>query len=430
MTQDEAKQIIDKALGCSAAENAEAVVYGGIEESTRFANNVITQNISKSSARLAVRSAYGNKVGMASTNDFSADGIGGVVKRSEEVAKASAPDTEYMPPLPPQKYDAVDGYDQAAAAATPDDRARPINKAAKLCEKSGTKSAGSYLTEGGWFGVGNSKGLSGFHESSTVRFVNTVMTANSSGWYEEISHRLDKVDPMRVTEVALQRAKTAENPIDIEPGDYTVIMEPAAVAEFLAFAAWSMDAKAAHEGHSAFRDKEGKKIAADSVTLYSSPNDADCPGSPFLNDGMKAPTVAWIENGVLKNLIYSRFWAQKTNREPTGWPTNFLMKGGGMTLDEMIAGTDHGLLITRFWYIRFVDPMTLLLTGMTRDGFFLIENGKVTKGVKHMRFNESPLTALMNVEAIGRPQRTGEYVPSYLPALKVRNFTFSSKTTF
>jgi predicted Zn-dependent protease len=430
MTQDEAKSIIDKAMGLSEAENAEAMLYGALEESTRFANNVITQNMSKSNAKLAIRSAYGNKVGTASTNDFSEEGIRRVVRRSEDVAKASAPDTEYMPPLDPQTYEKIDRFDPAAASATPVDRAKPINAAAALCEKAGVKSAGSYLTEGGYFAVGNSKGLFGYDESSVVRFANTVMTGNSSGWHEEISHRMDQVDPMRVSEVALERAKTAENPIDIEPGDYTVIMEPAAVAEFLAFAGWSMDAKAAHEGHSAFTNKEGTKIAADSVTIYSDPSVADCPGSPFLQDGMKAPRVNWIENGVLKNLIYSRFWAKKSNHEPTGFPTNFLVKGGDTTLDKMIASTDHGLLITRFWYIRFVDPMTLLLTGMTRDGFFLIENGKVTKGVKHMRFNESPLTALSNVEAIGRPQRTGEYVPSYMPAIKMRDFTLSSKTTF
>jgi predicted Zn-dependent protease len=430
MTRDDARRTIDQAIKLSEAENAEAMLHGSIEESTRFANNVITQNMSKSNAKLAVRSAYGNKVGLASTNDFSEDGIRRVVRRSEEVAKASAPDTEYMPPLDPQEYDTIEGYDPAAGAATPGDRAKPINAAAALCEKAGVKSAGSYLTEGGYFAVGNSKGLFGYDQTSTVRFASTVMTDNSSGWYEQISHRLDGVDPMRVSEVALQRAKAAHDPIGIEPGDYTVIMEPAAIAEFLAFAGWSMDAKAAHEGHSAFTHKEGTKIAADSVTIYSDPSVPDCPGSPFLYDGMKTPAVAWIENGVLKNLIYSRFWAKKSGRETTGFPTNFLMKGGDTTLEAMIASTDRGLLITRFWYIRFVDPMTLLLTGMTRDGFFLIEDGKITKGVKHMRFNESPLAALASVEAIGQPQRTGEYVPSSMPAIKVRDFTFSSKTTF
>jgi len=220
----------------------------------------------------------------------------------------------------------------------------------------------------------------------------------------------------------------ARHPQEVPPGDYTVVLEPAALAELLAYMVWSMDAKAADEGRSPFTGKEGTAIAHEQVTLQSLPTHPECPSLPFFDDGMPAPDVSWIERGVLKTLVYSRFWAQKQGKPFTGFPTNLILQGGQHSLEELIAQVEDGLLITRFWYIRYVDPMQLLLTGMTRDGVYRIQDGQVSHAVKNLRFNESPLVVLQNVRLLGIPQRVeGSFL---VPSAVVDGFTFSSTTTF
>lgn len=430
MEKDEAKRIFDKALGAATAENTEMLMESDLNAATRFANNVITQNIEKRNSRLVVKSAFGNKVGQATTNEFTDDAIKRVVSKSEEIAKASEPDTEYMPPLKPQDYKEVKAYDKGTAGFTPGQRAEAIKEATKYCADQGLKSAGSYTTIAEHVAVANSQGLFGYHNESSARYVCTAMTGDSSGWAESWKTSVSEVDPIAVTKRASEIAEKSKAPGDVEPGKHTVVLDPAAVAEMLIFMFMSMDAKAAHEGRSAFSGKEGSKIGVDSVTLLSRPDYPGCPGWPFQADGLATPDLKWLDAGVVSNLMYQRFWAQKNNREPTGWPTNLIIEGTDKTTDDLIAQVDNGLLVTRFWYVRYVNPMTLLLTGMTRDGLFRIENGKVAGAVKHMRWNESPFNVLKNVEAIGKPELTGEYIRCFIPPLLVRDFTFSSATTF
>ena len=205
-------------------------------------------------------------------------------------------------------------------------------------------------------------------------------------------------------------------------------MEPAAVAELLSYMFYSMDAKAAHEGRSAFTGKEGTRIGTDAVHIYSQPQHPQCPAHPFFSNGLPTTNIDWIENGVLKNLVYDRYWAQHTEHAYTGSPTNFIMGGADTSLEDLIASVDKGILITRFWYIRFVDPMKLLLTGMTRDGLFWIENGEIQYGIKNLRFNESPLNVIANIEMLGKPMRVHSYM--CVPPLQVKDFTFTSGTSF
>ena len=192
---------------------------------------------------------------------------------------------------------------------------------------------------------------------------------------------------------------------------------------------WYMvcDAKATDEGRTFLRGKLGQTVCSERIALRSDPLDPRCPGSPFVGDGLAAEPVYWVRHGVLENLCRSRYWAQKTGLPPSRGPTNLILDGGDASLQELVAGTDHGILVTRFWYIRVVDPMTSLLTGMTRDGLFLIEGGRVTRSLKQLRFNEKVLTALSNVEALGRPERLEGCL---VPTLKIRDFTFSSTTRF
>lgn len=430
MTTEDTQAILEKTLSFVTAEHAEVTLSGFHQGATRFANNAITQNLAKTDASLSVRAAFGQQVGSASVNQFDEESLRRVVQRAEDIARHSEPDTEYLPPLEPQTYRDVPAFSQATADCTPEDRAAAVREALSAVSGNGLRSAGSLTTEDSFVAVANSEGLFGFHRRSEAHFVDTVMTEDSSGWAEVVTPDVRAIDESTVARVARQKAEAARNPRAVEPKAYTVILEPAAVAELLSFLAWSLDAKAADEGRSALSGKWGTPIAASDVNLRSEPAHPDCPMYPFFGDGLPTPDVTWIENGVLKNLAYSRFWAQKTGHEVTGWPTNLIMDGGDATLEDMIASVERGLLITRFWYIRHVDPMKLLLTGMTRDGLFWIENGEIQHGVKNLRFNESPLNMLQNVEMRGPVARSGRYLGCLVPALKVRDFRFTSGTTF
>jgi len=440
MKKDDAQAIIAKALALAKAEHCEVTLTGAANASTRFSNNAITQNIAKTDATLTVLSAYGQTKGKAATNDFSDAGIASCVRRAEEIAKHSAPDTEYLPPIPQPAYLDVKAHFPATGAFTPDDRAKAIRESCRLCEKAGMNLAGSFATESGAWAVGNSKGLFGYWPYSDARYLSTVLTGDSSGWAESLSNDVTQVNPLAATGIAKQKAEAARNPVEVKPGKYTVILEPAAAAEMILFMLFSMDAKAAHEGRNGFAGKENTQITSPLITLRNQPDHPCCPGPPFLAGdwdwiipltcGMPVPETMWIERGVLKTLMYSRFWAQKTGHAYTGMPSNLILLGGDASLEELVASVDSGLLVTRFWYIRYVDPMTMLFTGMTRDGLFQIEKGKVTHGVKNMRFNESPLAMLKNTVKVGKAVRTGIGLPNLTPPLLVKDFTFTSGTSF
>lgn len=440
MRREDAQAVIAKALALAKAEHCEVTLAGEKGASTRFSNNAITQNIAKTDAALTVLAAYGQKKGKAATNDFSEEGIASCVLRAEEIAKHSQPDTEYLPPVPQPAYQDVRAHYPATEAATPEERAGAIREACDLCERAGLNLAGSYANEAGFIAAGNSQGLFGYWPNSHARYISTVLTGDSSGWAESVSNDVTRVKPLTATEFARQKAETARNPVAVEPRKYTVILEPAAAAEMLLFMLFSMDAKAAHEGRNGFAGKENTPIASPLITLRNRPDHPDCPGAPFFSGdwewvlpvtcGMSVPETTWIEKGVLKNLMYSRFWAEKTGHAYTGMPSNLILEGSDASLEEMIASVDDGLLVTRFWYIRYVDPMTMLFTGMTRDGLFRIEKGKVTHGVKNMRFNESPLAMLKNTVKVGKAVRTGIGLPNLTPPLLVKDFTFTSGTSF
>ncbi|GIV17699.1 MAG: TldD/PmbA family protein [Armatimonadota bacterium] len=428
MNEKEAREICEKAIAFSEAEHVQVNLYGTREASTRYANNEITQNVAKSQMSLRVTCAYGNKVGRCSTNRLDTDSIRETVRRAEEMARVAEPDTEFLPPPEPTAYRPIQAYADSTAHATPEDRARVVRRVIAEARSRGLKTAGSFATNASAVAVANNKGLFGFHTATRASLICTMMAEDSSGWAEQTHEEMNAISPEEVAKRAADKAEAARHPREVPPGDYTVVLEPAAVAELLAYMAWSMDAKAADEGRSAFTGKEGTAIGNSLVTLQSLPAHPECPAEPFFDDGMPTPDVTWIEQGVLKTLAYSRFWAQKRGRTFTGYPSNLILQGGSYSLQELVARVEDGLLVTRFWYIRFVDPMQLLLTGMTRDGVYRIERGKVTHAVKNLRFNESPLVVLQNVHLLGVAQRVEGSM--LVPPVVVNDFTFSSTTTF
>jgi len=430
MNESRMMDTIRLALRAVQAGSAEVSVGYGSSITTRMADNIITQNVRQEGHNLSVSCAYGNRHGGASTNDLSDESIRAVVRRAEAIAKVARPDPEFMPPLPAteaRKYLKVEGFVPAVLEATPRALASSLAAAARKVRARKLRLSGAVTS--GWYlnARGNSAGLRCFHRSSEVETHMTALGAAGSGWAQESSHDPAGVNVGRVAAEACEVAARAQHPGDLPPGKHTVIMQPAAAAEFMMFVAWAgWDAKATDEGRTFLRGKLGKRIFGPNITLRTDPTDPRCPGGPFDWDGLAMRPLDLVRNGVVANLLYSRYWAKRKRKAANGWPTNYIMDGEGTSVDDMIRSTARGLLITRFWYVRYVDRMIPSATGMTRDGLFLIENGRITRPVKQMRFNANLVETLNKVEMTGTPVRSYMLVP----ALKIRDFPFTSTTKF
>jgi predicted Zn-dependent protease len=437
MSRAEAQRIIDSAIRMSKAEGVSVQVGANVTGNTRFAANQLTTSGIIAGSNFAVESFFGAKHAVVTTDDLSEASIRRAVEQSERLAKLAPDDPEVMPALPRQQYTAVNAFHEATAAATPEDRARAAITALDPTRKAGNLMASGFIVTGAnATAQGNKAGLFAYHASTTANFTLTVRTTDGtgSGWAAADDHDWSKLDYRSVSDRAIQKARMSQNPVAIEPGRYTVILEPQAVGDLVQLLVFYMDARSSDEGRSPFVKKEGgnkigEKIVDSRVTILSDPADPQLAGQPFDGDGLPLGRRLWVENGVLKQLYYSRFWAKKQNKTATGAPTTVKMLGGTTTTEQMIASTPRGLLITRLWYLREVDPRTVLYTGLTRDGVFLIEDGKIKQAVKNFRFNESPLFMLNNIEAIGPAVRlagTEAGGDVMMPSLKARDFNFTS----
>jgi len=428
--RDDARRITELALSAATVECTEVYVGTTAAATTRFSDNSITQNLSQTDRYIAIRSAIGNKVGVATANDLSDESIRQVVRRAEDIARAAEPDTEYVPPVGPQDYPDIPAFAEATAVCDPEQRADAVAAVVATATAGGMRSSGSISTSADVSAIANSLGLFGFHRSSRFALNVTALTEDSSGWAESSGVDVSRLDATDVARRACEKAAMSRNPIDVDPKPYVTILEPPALLEFLEFMMWDLDAKEADEGRSGFAGKEGTVIGQPSVTIRSDPSHPECPGSPWTNGGVITPKVTWVEQGTLKTLSYSRFWAQKTGKPFTGSPSNILMSGEDHDIEDLIASVDEGLLVTRFWYIRTVDPMALLHTGMTRDGLFWIEKGRIKCGVRNLRFNESQLRMLSQVRMMGRATPTAMYSRGVVPPVLLDSFQFTSGTKF
>jgi predicted Zn-dependent protease len=300
-------------------------------------------------------------------------------------------------------------------------------------------STGYLEANAGAFAVANSRGLFAYNRSTSCALTTTVRTPDGtgSGWAGGAHFDWSRLDPAAFGGRAIEKARLSRSPVAIEPGRYTVILEPTAVGNLVQLIAGALSARSADEGRSFFArpgggNKVGLKVVDERVTLVSDPLDPEAPAAPFTSEGLPVSRTVWIENGIVRNLAYDRYWAERHSRTPTSVGGTLRMSGGTATTEEMIASTRRGLLVTRFWYIRGVDARTILYTGLTRDGTFLIENGRITRAVKNLRFNESPIFMLNNIEAMGVPVRVsasesgGAGLAIVVPPMKVRDFTFTS----
>lgn len=437
LTREQAQAIVEKAIRMSRADAVDVQVNTYTAGNIRFADNQVSTAGSTTDAQLGIQSAFGPKHAVVTTNDLSDESIARAVRESERLAKLAPDDPEALPQLGAQSYTPVTSYFDATANLTADDRAKAALGALELARKSGDMKAAGYLvTTAGALAIGNSTGMFAYHRSTNANYTLTVRTADGtgSGWAAADHADWAQLDARRVAETAVNKARLSQKPVAIEPGRYTVILEPQAVGDLVQLIANYADARSTDEGRSPFvkqggGNKVGEKIADERVTLYSDPADPQLLGRPWDFEGMPLGRQVWIENGVLKQLIYSRFWAKKQGKTPTGGPSTLKMAGGTQSVEELIKGTTRGILVTRLWYLREVDPRTILYTGLTRDGTFLIENGAITKSLRNFRFNESPLFLLNNLEALGRAERlagTEQGGDVVMPSLRARDFNFTS----
>ncbi|MEM7110214.1 MAG: TldD/PmbA family protein [Bacteroidota bacterium] len=429
-SKEEAKQILEKALSFSTAETCEINLNGSESGNIRYARNTVSTAGHRSNQNMSVQCSYGKKSGVATIDEFDDASLEKVVKRAEELAQLSPENPEFMEPLGPQEYLDSKTYIDSTAKITPEFRAKVAITSIEPAAAKEVTAAGFLNDSAGFAAMINSKGLFACNESTNVNFTVTMRSndGTGSGWVTRDFNDVNKFNPEEASAVAIDKALQSRNAKAIEPGKYTVILEPAASSQLLGNMAGSFNARRADEGRS-FMSKEGggtklgEKIVDERVQLWSDPQHPEVPSAPWAGDGQARKKMKWLENGVVKNLFYSRFWAKEKEVDPVVFPSNLIMGGGDASLDDLIKDTKKGILVTRLWYIRTVDPQTLLYTGLTRDGTFFIENGRIKHPVKNFRFNESPIIMLNNLETLGQQVRING---NLIPYMKVRDFTFTS----
>ncbi|MBD2756486.1 TldD/PmbA family protein [Spirosoma validum] len=430
LTQEEAKKIIDKVLSYSKADEMKVELTGGRSGNIRFARNSVSTAGTSNNLSLSVTVVLGKKIGTSDINEFDDASLEKAVRRAEEMARLAPENPEYVPMPGPQTYAKTNAFVETTANMKAPDRAKLAGASIKSVMASQLSGAGFLEDSANFNAIGNSKGLFGYHKNTAVNFSLTIRTPDGtgSGYSAGDVNDVSKLNTASLTDVAIQKAKASQKPAALEPGKYTVILEPLAAGELVQFMVRAMEARTADEGRSFLSKKGGgtrlgEKLLDERVTIYSDPMDAQIPSSPFSSEGYPQEKVMWFDKGVVKNLSYSAYWAKQKGVKPLPEPSGFVMMGGTQSLAELIKGTEKGILVTRFWYTRWLDPQTLLYTGLTRDGTFFIDNGQIKHPVKNFRFNESPVIMLNNLEALGTPVRTRG---NLVPPMRIRDFTFSS----
>ena len=439
LSREQARELAGRILAFSTADDARVNISSGEEGNTRFAVNQISTAGDVTDATATVTSAFGRRVASATTNRFDDESLRRVVQTSEQLARLSPENPEYLGELGEQTYVGGDSLVESTAGLTPDRRAEIVVAVTAPAAERNLLSTGFLLHRTGSTAVATSRGLFAYNADSRLNFTTTVRTPDGtgSGWAGIGLNDVDQLEARDIGMRAIRKAELSRDPRAVEPGRWTVVMEPTAVANMVGLMMGQLNARPADEGRSFFAkpgggNRIGEKFLDERVTIWSDPSDPRLFTAPFTGEGLPNRREVWVENGTLRTLTYDRFWAQRHEREPTGFAAGYYMEGGDASMDEMIASTERGLLLTRFWYIRGVDPRTILFTGLTRDGTFLIEDGRVTTPVKNMRWNESPIFMLNNIEMMGAPVRvspsesSGLASATVVPPLKVRDFNFTS----
>ena len=456
---DQAGDVFARIRKLSSADEVEVLFSGGKFALTRFANNTIHQNVAEENYTVSVRTAFGGRTARASTNKFDDESLRHVVKAAETLAKMQHPDPDLLP-MPDvseagSSTPSPSRYFEATAAITPELRADSVKTIVGIADRHKLITAGVYSSADLFEGIFNSRGLSKWHTQTSAEISITMLGDDSSGWQKANSPDVRNLDPQSLADIAAQKAVNSTHPLEILPGKYTVILEPAAVLDIVGFMFWDYSGMAILDQRSFLSGRIGSKLFGDNITIWDDVSHPLQSGSPFDGEGMQRQRLALVENGIMKRVVYARATAERMKHsefkdsagpiEATGhgfalpnemgeMPLNivFAPVNDPTTVEQMIASTERGVLVTRLWYIREVEPFEKMLTGMTRDGTFLVENGKVQGGVRNFRFNESLIHMLSNVEAMSVPVRASgeESFDMVVPAMKVREFNFTEVTMF
>lgn len=437
------RRLAEKIFKLSEADETEVDVSAVTSALTRFANNTIHQNVAEQGVTISVRAVVDGRTARASTNKTDDESLRRVTAAALELAQVQPRSPNLLPMLGPQKLLKVDRFAAKTAAATPADRARAVTSVCKMADAGKQTSAGIFSTSLSEFALANSRGLFEYYQDTRAEFSVTMLEKDSSGWAKATSARIDEIDPEALAERASKKAADSRAPREIPPGQYTAILEPPAVLDLVGFLFYDFAGTCVHDQRSCFTGRMGKKLFGENISIWDDVYHPLQLGPPFDGEGMPRQRVRLVDGGIPINLVYSRATAKQMQAKPTGHgfslpsedgeaPFNLVFSGGNTSTEEMIRSTERGLLITRLWYIREVDPYKKVLTGMTRDGTFLVENGRVAGAVRNFRFNQSIIDMLANVEMMSAAVRASgeESFDMVVPAMKVRDFHFSEVTKF
>lgn len=457
LTLDQSASIFSKLKSHSSAHEIEVLFYATRNALTRFANNTIHQNMAEENVMVSVRTAFGQRTARATTNKLDDDSLKRVVQAAESLAKVQQPDPDLLPcgAGVPARENLPQRYFPQSAQLTPEQRADTVKKIVAVAEKNKLTTAGIFSNSESAEGVFNSRGLAAWHTQTSSEISITMLGADASGWQKANSPNVSNLDAVALAETAARKARESVQPREIPPGKYTVILEPAAVLDMVGFMFYDFGGLAILDQRSFLNNRIGAQVFGNNINIWDDVGHPLQSGSPFDGEGMPRQKVQLIENGVVKRLVYARGTAARMKQseykdkvgpiEATGHgfpipneigeaPMNIVFgaPSNPQTIEQMIASTERGILVTRLWYIREVDPYEKILTGMTRDGTFLIEDGKIGHGVRNFRFNESLIHMLSNVEAMGMPVRASgeESFDMVVPAMKVGGFNFTEVTKF
>ncbi len=434
LSETEAQSVVERAVKLSQADAVNISVQSGRETNLRFADNQISTSGATTNTTIRVESVFGVRRASVVTNDRTDDGLRRAVEQSEIIARLAPEDPEYLEPLGAQSYEPIPAWFDSTAELGADARAQAALTALTPARAANDLTVAGYIVcNASASALGNNDGLFAYHRSTNANYTLTARTndGTGSGWVAAEDNDWTQIDFDAVARDAIDKARRSRNPVAIEPGRYTVIFEPEATANLVSVMRGALQARSTDEGRSAFSKagggtKVGEKILDERVTISSNPRDPLVLAAPFDGDGMPVQEETWIRNGILEKLSYSRYWAQRQGQPLTTGGGSLRMDGGTETMASMIANTERGIVVTRLWYLRSVDNRTLVYTGLTRDGTFLVEGGKIARSIKNFRFNDSPLFMLNNLQALGPAVRTAGGGSLVMPAIKVRDFNFTS----
>jgi predicted Zn-dependent protease len=442
MPDDILGQVVSAARAQGVTE-VEAILASGNQALTRFANNAIHQNVAERTTHLSVRAVIEGRTARASTNRLDAASIRRVVEQAIAITRLTERDAELLPLAEPAEYRNVNRWSEATARATPQERASAVAEAIRAVEAAGQTAAGIYSTDDTGYTLMNSRGVHKEYRETMARFSITAMAGDSSGWAKASACDLRDLNPPALALSASRKAAQSSAPRELPAGRYTVILEPAAALDLAGQMFGDFSATAIRDGRSFLNDRIGKKIFGGNITIHDDVCHPLQAGAPFDGEGVPRRGLTLVEGGVVRDIAYCRQAAAQAGVAPTGHglplpneygetPANIVISGGDTPVEQMVASTERGILVTRFWYIREVDPYEKIFTGMTRDGTFLVEGGRVTAGVRNFRFNQGLMEMLSNVEALSPAVRASgeETFDMVVPAMKVHGFNFTEVTRF